>query len=185
MSFIQNTKLFFHHYFLKKQLKQFRRPNQNRSLSFEDARFIGVLFNATDLDNQKIALKYAEKLKKSQKKVKLLGYFDNELDDDNFIFDHFNRKQLDWALRPKSDAVTKFIKQPFDYLINIDPESTLYSEYITAFSHAHLKIGPYTEQSACYDLMIDAKSKTNTWEFIKHIEFLLEKTNTKHAAAQV
>ena len=185
MSFIQKTKLFFHQYFLRKQLKQFRRPNRTSSLSFEDAVAIGILFNATELDNRKIALKYAEKLKKSGKKVKLLGFFDNEMENENFTFDHFNSKQLDWALRPKSEAVAKFVKQSFDFLINIDPQSSLYSEYITAFSHAHLKVGPFTEQSACYDLTGDAKSTTNTWECIKHIEFLLEKTNTKHAAAQI
>lgn len=185
MSFIQNTKLFFHNYFLKKRLKQFKRSNKNRSLCFEEARSIGILFNATELDNRKTATKYAERLKKKGKKVKLLGFFDNQMEDENFTFEHFNRKQLDWALRPNSEVVSKFLKQPFDFLINIDPQSSLYSEYITAFSQAHLKVGPYTELAACYDLMIDAKDKTNTWDFIKHIELLLGKTNTKHAAAQI
>lgn len=183
MSFIQNTKLFFHHYFLKKQLNQSRRSNQNRSLSFEDARTIGILFNATHLDNRKIALKFADKLKKRSKKVKLLGFFDNQMGDENFTFDHFNRKHLDWALRPKSGVVDKFLQQPFDYLINIDPQTSLHSEYITALSQAHLKVGPYTEQTYCYDLMIDTKDKSNLWNFIQQIELLLEKTNTKYAAA--
>lgn len=183
MSFIQNMKLFFHNYFMKKQLKQFKRSNKNRSINFGDARFIGIFFNATDLNNQKVALKYAEKLKKKGKKVKLLGYFDNIVEDENYTFDHYNRKQLDWALRPKAESVDNFIKQPFDYLINIDPVTSLQSEYIASFSQAHLKVGPYTEQSACYDLMIDAKDKTSVLNFINHIELLLEKTNTRHAAA--
>ena len=183
MSFIQNTKLFFHNYFMKKRLKQFKRSNKNRSINFGAAKSVGLLFNATDLNNRKTAMKYADKLKKSGKKVKMLGYFDNLVEDENYTFDHFNRKQLDWALRPKSEAVENFIKQPFDYLITIDPVSSLYSEYISAFSQAHLKVGPYTEQPACYDLMIDTKDKTNVWDFIKNIELLLEKTNTKHAAA--
>lgn len=183
MSFIQNTKLFFHRYFLKKQLQQFKRSNKNRSISFGNARSIGILFNATELDNRKTAMKYAENLKAKGKKVKLLGFFDNQMEDENFTFDHFNRKQLDWALRPKSEVVSAFLKQPFDYLINIEPETNLYSEYIATLSQAHLKVGPYTEQSACYDLMIDAKDKTNVWDFINNIELLLEKTNTRHAAA--
>lgn len=183
MSFIQKTKLFFHRYFLKKQLKQFKRSNKNRSINFGDAQLIGILFNATDLNNQKMALKYAAKLKKSGKKVKMLGFFDNQVEDENYTFDHFNRKQLDFALRPKSEEVTNFMKQAFDYLITVDPVTSLYSEYITAFSQAHLKVGPYTEQTACYDLMIDAKDKTDVWNFITNIELLLEKTNTRHAAA--
>ena len=64
-----------------------------------------------------------EKMKRQNKKVKLLGFFNEKLKSSDFPFQHFDKKQLDWALRPKSEEVDGFCKEPFDLLINISKKT--------------------------------------------------------------
>lgn len=184
MSLIQKTRLFFHNYLLKKQVKP-KEGSPKKLVSFTNAKMIGILFNATDLDDRNIVLKYASKLKAKGKKIKLLGFFDNSLKDSNFTFDHFNKNNLDWALRPIGKKVQYFMNQKFDILLTLNPSTDSHSEYISTLSNAGLRVGPYTSNLEAYDLMLDPKDPGNIQKFINQIEFLLEKTNTKHEAAAV
>ena len=183
MSFIQNIKLFFHRQSLKKQLKQLRRPSGKRLPNFDQDRSLGILFDATDLEKRQEVLQFAEKLKKKNKKVHLLGFFNNRLENNNFTFNHFNRKQIDWALRPKGEAINEFLQQDFDFFIHANTQTHIYSEYIASLVNARFKVGPFTENVHCYDLMIDMKNNTTLPAYFNQIELLLEKTNTKHEAA--
>jgi hypothetical protein len=131
-------------------------------------------------------LRYAKSLKDKGKRVHLLGFFDDSGPiNENFTFKHFSRRNTDWALRPNGEAVEEFIKKPFDVLLNLEPETKIHSEYIAAMSRARLKVGPCTENTYCYDLMIDTADKADLPKFIREIERVLEKTNIGHEAAQV
>ena len=185
MSTIQKVQLFFHSYFLKNQLMKRMPSNVRKAISNESAETIGILFNATDLDNRNIVEQYAKKLKGQGKKVKLLGFFDNKMESEHYTFPHFNRKKIDWALRPTGPDVQSFIKEPFDILINVDTETQTHSEYIAALSQACLRVGPYTQNTFCYDLMIDTKKANDLRFFIRHIEQLLEKTTKRYETTQI
>lgn len=183
MGLIKQLRQRFHHYFLNQERQQRRRAP--RSVNWEDARSIGILFEATDLNRRQAVLRYSEALKAQGKRVKLLGYFHNDQNDPNFIFPHFNRRQFDWALRPTASEVHSFIDEPFDLLLNIEPATRLHSEYIALLSRAALKVGPYTENTDCYDLMIEPADPGNIKAFVQQIEGLLKKTLTRHEPAQV
>ena len=185
MNEIQNIKLFFHNYFLNKQLRLRKSSNARKAISNSSAKNIGILFDATSLETRNIVEQYAGELKTQGKKVKLLGFFNNKTESTNFTFPHFNRKKIDWALRPIGNEVQHFIKEPFDILINADTETKTYSEYIAALSHASLRVGPYTHNTFCYDLMIDTKEANDLRFFIRNIEQLLEKTTTRHEATHI
>ena len=175
--FFQRLRQYFFWYFLKEQLRKKRNRKGSQKVNLDKAKSVGILFDATDLDQRKTVLAYADNLRKKRKQVKLLGFFDNRLKDNNFTFWHFNKKNIDWAMRPKGKDVSEFIEQPFDLMINLNPESEYYSEYISALSNASFKIGPFTENTFCYDLMIDTSKKTNLRNFIDQMEGLLKKTN--------
>ena len=175
--FFQNMRKYFFWYFLKEQLKKRRAKKSKQLVNLEKAKSIGILFDATDLDQRKTVLHYADTLRKKRKQVRLLGFFDNKLKDNNFTFWHFNKKNIDWAFRPKGKDIEDFIDQPFDLMINLNPESKYYSEYISALSNASFKVGPFTENTFCYDLMIDTSKRTNLNHFIDQMEGLLKKTN--------
>ena len=183
MKSFHNIRMQFHRQFLNQELKNNPR-GESKMVNLETAKSIGILFDATDPARRDRVLKYVEELKKKNKSVKSLGYFDSKLENTNFVFKYFNAKNIDWAYRPTGEEVNFFIQQPFDLLINLEPETKTYTEYITALSKANLKIGPYTENTYCYDLMIDTGEKDLN-HFIQEIERLLRKTNNSHEAAEI
>lgn len=183
MSAIHNARVFFHQQQLKKLLKARKSPRLQKRVNLSSAKTVGILFDATELDNRNIVLKYAKGLKDLKKKVSLLGFFNNKIEDENYTFKHFNLKNIDWALRPSGAEVKAFMNAPFDVFINADPVTKRHSEYIAALSHAHLKVGPCTENTYCYDVMIDLGKSMDLHKFLQQVDRLMEKTNTKHEAA--
>lgn len=183
MSAIRNARLFFHQQSLKKQLKAKKSPHPRKRVNLSSAQTVGILFDATELDNRKIVLKYAKELKGLQKKVSLLGFFDSKVEDENYTFKHINLKHIDWALRPMGEDVKAFMAKTYDVFINADPRTQIYSEYIAALSDAHLKVGPCTENTYCYDVMIDLGKSMDLNKFLQQVDVLMKKTNTRHEAA--
>ena len=175
---VEKIRNFFYWRFLKRRIANKTKKNvSGKKVNLESAHKIGILFDATDLNNRKTILDYVETLKDRRKAVKLLGFFDNRLKDNNFTFRHFNRDNIDWTMRPKGDQIEDFISQNYDLLININPTSTKATEYITALANAELKVGPLTDNNYCYDLMLDTENNIEIQQFIKQIEARPEKNN--------
>ena len=183
MGFFKSIRLRFHHRYLRQELQQQKR--RPRSVNWDDAVNVGILFDATELSARQTALRYQEKLKSLGKQVRLLGFFDDDNSDPNFTFWHFNRKQFDWALRPTASEVREFIETAFDLLINIEPVTRLHSEYIAALSKAQLKVGPATDNLYSYDLMIEPRDRGHIEGFIQQIEGLLKITTTRNETAKI
>jgi len=181
MRLFYQTRLKWHRRLLRKQLQRLQGPPRKR-VNLQKAHAIGILFDATDLENRQTVLQYAEKLKKQGKRVRLLGYFDDDTKNENFTFRHFNRHQFDLFLRPKAQTVQEFMDQNFDILMTLDPQPRLFAEYISTLSRAPLRVGPSTENTYAFDLMIETKGN-NLSQYIEQMELLLSKTNTTHEAA--
>lgn len=184
MDIIRNIQNYFRNNTLKSKL-QLQKVQQRKRVNFEEAQTVGLIFDATDNDKRQTALSYAEKLSKLGKKVKLLGFFDSKQDSADFTFGYFNRKNIDWALRPGGKNVETFLQGAYDILITLNPLTNEHVEYISALANAHLKIGPSTNNIYCYDLMIDVRNKNSVMDFIREMEQLLTKTNIKHGASKV
>ncbi|MEZ4948676.1 MAG: hypothetical protein R2769_01455 [Saprospiraceae bacterium] len=173
MNSIEKIKRRLYEYYLKKALQG---PEVKRkSLSLQQAKSIGILFEATHLDEKQIVEKFAARLKKEQKKVELLGYFHSKQESENFPFSHFNKKDLDFALRPKSEDVKSFINTNFDLLICINTRELLPMHYIASCSKAGFRIGPASERTSSYDMMIDTKRPEDIQYFLQQMEFFLNK----------
>ena len=185
MSLIQNIRTWAYRRSLKQQLRHRPEPSGKSKVNLNNAATVGILFDATELSVRDIVLAYAEKLRKQGKRIKLMGYFDDPTDSENYPFDYYNRKQVDWAYRPTGELVQSFIKQDFDLLMNINTGSLIHTEYIAALSRAKLRVGPCTEHTYCYDLMIDLSPRAGLKQFIEQAEALLGKTNIQHEAAPV
>jgi len=185
MSLIQNIRTWAYRRSLKQQLRHRMEPKGKGEVNLNTAKTVGILFDATELSTRDLVLEYAEKLRKRNKRIKLLGYFNDPTDSAHYPFDFYNRKQVDWAFRPTGERVQAFIRQEFDLLMNINLVSLIHTEYIAALSHAKLRVGPCTEHTYSYDLMIDLSPRSGLKQFIEQAETLLGKTNIKHEAASV
>jgi len=180
MGFTQKFRLFFHRNSIKNQLKQRSGTNTRKAGNFEKASHIGILFNATDLDERKKVTKYADQLRKKGKRVHLLAFINNRTETSNFTFDYFNLKQVDWAMRPSGPAVRDFMDQKFDVLLNLSRKSDIYFEYICTLSKAKLRVGPVAENTQAYDLMMDVPKPVDFLSYTQKIEELLMKTSVSY-----
>ncbi|MEO0776530.1 MAG: hypothetical protein AAFW73_17220 [Bacteroidota bacterium] len=184
MSYFQQQYQRLQTHFLERKVT--RTPIQRVPGDYASARKIGLLFDATDPERRPIVLQYAQSLKQKNKEVKLLAFYDAKQAQPNFTFKHFTQKELNFWRHPSGSLVEDFIAQPFDILINLFFDAQAPLEYITALSRAQLRVGPYSERTYCYDLMIENQSP-DLPRFIKQVEFLLNKMNnsTPHETTSV
>lgn len=177
MSFLQNLQIKLHHRQFSKALQGIK--HKRVSVDFKHAQTIGLLFDATELVDRELVLKFAEDLEKSGKKVHLLGFFKQKSGTENSSFASFNLKSLDFKWLPtKSKDVQDFMQRELDILINLSLVETEPLEYISAFSKAKFRVGPSTQRTECYEMMIDLENKTNIKSFIKQVVLFLETMNS-------
>lgn len=158
--------------------------SRQEKLRYSDMRTVGILFDASELPRREQALHFADKLRQQGKKVSLLGFFDHEVEREEFTFPIFTQKDFDWGMRPCGDALCRFLDTPLDLLIHADTHSqNLYAMGVLAASKAKLRAGPYTGLTECYELMADTSGNTDLPYLLGQLEFLLEKTNVKHYEA--
>ena len=184
MTFIEKLKLNRYDRHLAKALKQVANVDHH-SVDFDKSKSIGVLFDATTLESRDTVKKYVDLLKRSGKTVKTLGFLNEREREPNFGFKHFSRKEIDFFYRPKSDEVKSFMDKPFDILLNLYTQSNLSLEYISALSKATFRVGPISENTDCYDLMVQTNPKKDLRHFIQQVEFFLKKMNLKHEASAI
>ncbi len=115
----------------------------------------------------------------SQKGIKylVLGYFDGKNIPDNFLYwkgmETVTQKDLNIFCIPKSPAVDKFIREPFDMLINCSVESYFPVEYIAQLSKAKCKVGVLHDEDSCYDLMVDINKNKTIGYFLENLKLYL------------
>ncbi len=169
MKLFRNLRLRWHEYMLKQRMKQ--QTAARSSIRFEQAKRVGILFDATNLDNQVFVENYVQLLRKSGKQVSLLAFVDDSHEHNNLPFKYYNRKDLSWYEHPNSSDVNQFIETPFDVLLSLHIHSVKSLEYISALSHALLRVGKYDDKKIhCYDLMIDNAENTNLQHFIQQVD---------------
>jgi hypothetical protein len=148
--------------------------NQKRApalCSIEEARNIGIIYNATEYISFEIIRNLVKELSSDSRKVTVLGYVDSKKLIDHYLyrkgFDFFSKNELNWYSRPVSSVVDNFIKEPFDLLINLSLEDHYPIRYITALSPAVLKAGRYHPDEKHLDFMIDIEKEKQTMKSLR------------------
>ncbi len=175
MGIIRNWQTQVREYFLQKMMRKL--DVRRTPTSFALAKSVGILFDATEPADRDIVEDYSHQIKRKGKKVQLLGFFNNKQDPGAFSFKAFNRSGTDWLERPNTDDTKAFTNQAFDILISVYRKPILPLEYIAALSHAQLRVGPYTDNTYCYDLMIDTSKSANLSKYLKEVDFFLNRMN--------
>jgi len=176
MSIISKIRSYFFETHLNQKLSQIK---VNRtSVEFDKAESIGILFDATDASNRDKVLAYAQKMIKNGKKVSLLGFVKNKQKDLSFSFKYFTLNQINWKMVPESAEINQFMNRKFDILINLYLGKIRSIEYISTLSKANLRVGPFSENSNCFDLMIDIPNNKGIDHLIKQVDFFLNRINS-------
>jgi hypothetical protein len=157
-------------YFFYREMQKHHRTT--RTISFNDARTIGILYDATVERNYEIVKAYVKHLRDDFKKdVLALGFFNGpELPPMRFSklgLDFFTSKNLNWHFKPSHPMISKFVNVNFDYLICLNVDKCMPLKYISAATKAGFKIGRYEKGLAgLYDFMISVKGNVTLPQFI-------------------
>lgn len=169
-------------YGLYRLCKDFRKPENNAVVcNLNDAKSVGIIYNATTLNDFVLIRDFVFKLKKDIPEVKALGYVDaKELSTFHLQpleFSFFCRKNLNKYFKPHEDSVADFVKLKFDILMDFNLNEQLPVRFVLAESEALFKTGRHCEiEPNYYDLMIkyDFDSENPLAQLIKQTEYYLK-----------
>lgn len=149
-------------FLLRRKLKK-----QNRKqvfLGMQKAKTVGILFDATNLDNYHQVKTLAKQLVKAGKGVKVLGYSHSKEKDSQYIGDNNNgficKKDFNLFYQTKDDYTVRFINFDFDLLFVVSDDMWFPLKYISHLSNASFKISKKSLSDEIFDLMIDVPKKT-------------------------
>ncbi|MFH1005223.1 MAG: hypothetical protein V1781_07000 [Bacteroidota bacterium] len=183
MNLIQNIKNILGNYYLKHKMKSLHR--NKAFINLEQAKTIGIVFDATEEENLELVKKYIAYLREMKKKVKAIGYFDQK-QIPSFVYskleyDFFCSSELNWYNVPSVVYVENFLNDEFDILIDLNLDDCFPLRYISSLSKAKFKVGGKSEQnSSIFDLMIEIDLSKGIKYFLRTIDTYLFIINKKH-----
>jgi hypothetical protein len=151
-----------------------------KPLSFHSAKSVAFLFDAENPKVNEEILKYAGQCQKKGKSIFLLGLHANAKELLELPFPCLKKNDIDWAGRPFGKLFDEWLLRPVDIVIHVSSECNEPLAFITALTPAGLRIGPVTNQTSCYDLMLDVPPDTSPQSFFKQLEYLLGKIEVRN-----
>ena len=159
---------------LQKRTERLLTENQStgNTLSYKDARNIGILFTQTDRGKYQAIRKMAKQFKNDGKRVEVLCYLEKGGENYDFLYDYITSKDINMWGKMQAPAAIKFAKINFDYLYYLDLEENIYLENVLAMSKASCRIGFYKQHNqGLLDLMVQVSVKSGFETAIDQIMF--------------
>lgn len=166
---------------IKKQIQRYAlksalaKKRSNKSfISFDEAKTIGILYDADDSKLKTRAHRLVETLHEYKKDVQSFGFVNAKKFEENlhirYGYEYFNRSHLNWVGLPTHSHINTFTEKKFHYLINLDTNSILLS-IIAAQSKAACKISPAdTKFADVYDLMVSTQNEDFITELLHYLQ---------------
>ncbi len=156
--------------------KLIRKTRDQDTVGYADAKYVGVLYTGEDLKKHDAIKQLVKKIKKDGKKVEVLSFLPEGIQNFEFRYNFFTGKDISWLGKFRNPDVTSFANQQFDYLLYVDFESLPHMRYILAMSQAKCRVGHFEEDNrpVC-DLMVAPELTTYnslTEEMYKYTKIL-------------
>ena len=166
-------------------LRTSRNDRTPKVYTFENAKTIGIIYNAVDKDTHQRVANFAEFISKTHSgiKVAMLGFLTlPELEKclpTTVPTDYFSSDDFTWTGRLQRGKALDFSKKRFDILLDLTTETTYPILYVQLLSKASYKVGRYIENDLRYDLLIDTKNENTIAYLITQINVYLTKIKVK------
>jgi len=188
VGFVQNIKLKAGEYFLKKESAGIERAKAIMNL--KDAKTVGILYDASNINDTDLVKKYIAYLRDSGKKVKSIGYLAvKELPNTIQIsLDQqcLTLKEVNWYYKPAISFIGNFVKEEYDLLLDLNISRQLPLTYIAALSKAKCKVGRFTNKYMnLYDVMIEVDKEKTMKYFLQNVDIYMEMLNKGSNANRV
>lgn len=179
MSILDNIKYKVGKLVLNQKLKSINRSVKVYNLY--TAKSVGIIFNATNLDNYEITKSFQTSLSQRNIKVEALGFVDSKEIVDFYTarkgFSFFCKKNLNWYSKPKNPVVDEFMSHKYDILIDLSLEDHFPIRYILSLTEASFKVGRFVEGDSPYDFMLDISKNKRLDFLIDQIKYYLTLIN--------
>jgi hypothetical protein len=141
----------------------------------DEARSIGILYDATHKSQSELVLQFAEQLKSQGKNVVTLGFFNRKkIPADlkqSVSHEIISRSDLNWYGIPKKSGFAMIANEPFDILINLYLWHCIPLLIISASSRAKFRIGKYfSDATYCFDFMINTENGIGIEGFLTQVQ---------------
>ncbi len=145
------------YFMLRRKLKTGKRKKE--VINLEEAKKVGIVFNATDEIVFELIKKFSKSLVSKGIEVYSIGFVDQDKLIDHYLyrkgFIFFTKKQINWYMKPVNEEIESFIRKEFDILIDLTLQENFPLKYIVALSKAKFKVGRLIEGDYIHDMMID------------------------------
>ncbi len=91
----------------------------------------------------------------------------------------FCKEQLNWYKKPVAPEVDKFIKDPFDILIDFSHELLYPLQYIITLSHAAMRVGKLSYSNNPYEFILSVPEISDNKFFIEQLKHYLSSIQIK------
>ena len=164
-------------FLLQKEIKNLKR--QPKVISFDAAKSIGILYDATHDKDYELIKNYVKDLRAYSKDVHSLGFYNRkELPGTRFMklgLDFFTLKSVNWKLKPNHSIVNNFVNREFDILICLNLDRSIPLRYVSSMTKAGFKIGKYDPPDArIFDFMIKVEEKPTLRTMIDQVNHYLK-----------
>jgi len=144
----------------------------------DNARCILILFPADSSSDRKAVDKWADDHRKQGQKIKLAGFFSQDVVGTNFGFPTISLKNLNWYGIPKEDSLTEVKRIDCDLLFRLGPVAHKELDYLATILTADLKVGPFQEENEPpFHLQFDAGRAGSIKDQLAAIEQIFSFTN--------
>jgi hypothetical protein len=168
--------------FFKRRLREDTKPVRSqaggRAVHPSTAKEITVLFLADSAEDRKAVDKWRDASQKSGCKIKVIGYFEQEVGSTSFDFSVVSVKDLNWYGIPGGEEVSRFQSEKTELLLRLGPPDHDILNYLAATKSANLKVGPFTENTHHpYQLQYDARKSPKLKDHFSAIAQIFSFTN--------
>jgi len=127
------------------------------SVSYHEARRIGVLFTVEDKAKHEAVKEFIRKFEHDGKQVSVMEYLPPDKQNFEFKFDFFTENDISIWGKITSAGALKFAETPFDYLFYLDTEPNPLMEHLLVTSKAKCRVGRQWDNGTSYfEFMVQA-----------------------------
>lgn len=175
---LQKIKYYLYKTALNRELSKIKTIDR-QMMNIDKAQKIGVLYNATKVNDVIAVTEFSDMLKNAGKNVSMLGYQNVKPQKNEAVaMGIFNKENVNWFSKPKGKEVFDFKNQKFDILICAFIDKCLPLEYIANVSLSKFRVGHFNQASIdAFELMINTGEKKDLKYLLNQINHFLKVIN--------
>lgn len=145
MSIFKNIKQRLFNKRMEEETSNHRAKGSGNQVNLNSARLITILFVADSAEDRKAVDKWRDANRRPGCKIKVVGFFEQEVGSASFDFDIISVKDLNWYGVPQGDIVKKVQSDDTDLLLRLGPAQHPVLDFLATTKPAKLKVGPFSK----------------------------------------